>query len=115
MRSAETPAGPRPGGLAQPSGEKRHARPALKRTQSARAVARWWQGVARDIEGATREVPGKEERARAHRNGVPTVRRCKRCRAAMINGGGIAPVVVNERGEVLQLEGDQRGEEAAVD
>jgi hypothetical protein len=41
-------------------------------------------------------VPGKEERAGAHRNGVPTVRRHKRRRA----------VVVDERGEVLQLEGD---------
>jgi hypothetical protein len=51
-------------------------------------------------------VPGKEERAGAHRNGVPMVRRRKRRRAAAFNGGGVAPVVVDERGEVLQLEGD---------
>jgi hypothetical protein len=51
-------------------------------------------------------VPGKEERAGAHRNGVSTVRRHKRRRAAAFNGGGVAPVVVDERGEVLSLEGD---------
>jgi hypothetical protein len=51
-------------------------------------------------------VPGKEERAGTHRNGVPTVRRRKRRRAAAFNDGGVAPVVVDERGEVLQLEGD---------
>jgi hypothetical protein len=31
------------------------------------------------------------------------------------SGGRVAPLVVNERGEVLQLEGDQWGEEAAID
>jgi hypothetical protein len=51
-------------------------------------------------------VPGKEERARAHRNGVPTVRRRKRRRAVAFNGGGVVPMVVDERGEVLQLKGD---------
>jgi hypothetical protein len=71
--------------------------------------------VTGDLEGATGEVPGKEERAGAHRNGMPTVRRCKRHRTVVIKGGGVATVVVDERGEVLQLEGDQRGEEAAVD
>jgi hypothetical protein len=60
-------------------------------------------------------VLGKEERAGAHQNGVPTVRRCKRRREGAINGGGVAPVVVDQRGEVLQLKGDQQGEEAAVD
>jgi hypothetical protein len=49
-------------------------------------------------------VPSKEERAGAHQNGVPTVRRRKWRRAAAFNGGGVAPVVVDERGEVLQLE-----------
>jgi hypothetical protein len=34
-------------------------------------------------------------------------RRCKRRRAAVFNGGGVAPVVVGECGWVLQLEGDQ--------
>jgi hypothetical protein len=70
------------------------------------AVASRWQGVAGDLEGGTGEVPGKEERAWAHRNGVPTARRRKRRRAAAFNGGWVAPVVVNKRGEVLQLEGD---------
>jgi hypothetical protein len=65
------------------------------------AVARRRQSVARDLEGGTGEVPGKEERAGAHRNGVPTVRRCKRHRAAAFSGGGVAPVVIDERGEVL--------------
>jgi hypothetical protein len=46
---------------------------------------------------------------------MPTVRRCKRRRAAVINGGGVALVVVDQRGEILQLEGDQQGEEAATD
>jgi hypothetical protein len=53
-------------------------------------------------------VPGKEERAGAHRNVVPTVRRCKRHRAVAFNGGGVAPVVIDECGEVLELEGDPR-------
>jgi hypothetical protein len=78
-------------------------------------VPRRRQGVAGDLEGGTGEVPGKEEGAEAHQSGVPMVRRRKRYRAAAFNGGGVAPVVVDERGGVLQLEGDQRGEEAAVD
>jgi hypothetical protein len=69
-------------------------------------VARRRPGVVGDLEGSTGEVPGKEERAGAHRNGVPTVRQRKRRWAAAFNGGGVAPVVVDERGEVLQLEGD---------
>jgi hypothetical protein len=51
-------------------------------------------------------VSSRKERAGAHRNGVLTVRRRKRRRAAAINDGGVAPVVIDERGEVLQLEGD---------
>jgi hypothetical protein len=51
-------------------------------------------------------VPGKEERAGAHRNGVLMVRWRKRRRAAVFNGGGVAPVVVDEGGWVLQFEGD---------
>jgi hypothetical protein len=60
-------------------------------------------------------VPGKKERAGAHQNGGPTVRRRKRRRAMAFNGGGVAPVVIDECGGALQLEGDQGGEEAAVD
>jgi hypothetical protein len=51
-------------------------------------------------------VPDKEERAGAHRNGVPTMRWRKRCRVVAFNGGGVAPVVVDERGGVVQLVGD---------
>jgi hypothetical protein len=52
-------------------------------------------------------VPDKEERAGAHQNGGPTVKRHKRRRAVVFNGGGVAPVAVDECGEVLLLEGDQ--------
>jgi hypothetical protein len=62
------------------------------------AVASRRQGVAGDIEGATGEVPGKEEGAGAHRSGGSMARRRKRRRAAVFNGGGVAPVVVDEGG-----------------
>jgi hypothetical protein len=52
-------------------------------------------------------VPGKEEGAGAHQSGGPTVRQRKRRRAAVFNGGGVGPVVVDECGGVLYLEGDQ--------
>jgi hypothetical protein len=119
-RPADKLAGPRPGGPAQRG--KRPVRPAATRTLSVGAVtthrpragwrggvlaggsvvARRQQGVARDLEGATGKVPSKEERAGAHRNGGSTVRRRKRRWAAMFNGGGVAPVVVDVRGGVLQ-------------
>jgi hypothetical protein len=67
-------------------------------------VDRRWQGVAGDLEGATGRVPGKEERVGAHRNGGSTVRQRKWRRAAVFNGGGVAPVVVDKGGWVLQLE-----------
>jgi hypothetical protein len=51
-------------------------------------------------------APDKEERVRAHRNVGSTVRRCKRRRAAVFNGSGVAPVVIDEGGWVLQLKGD---------
>jgi hypothetical protein len=51
-------------------------------------------------------VLGKEERSGAHRNSVPMVRQHKRRRAAAFNDGRVAPVVIDERGEVMQLEGD---------
>jgi hypothetical protein len=51
-------------------------------------------------------VPGKEEGAGVHWSGGPTVRRRKRCWAAVFDGSGVAPVVVDEGGWVLQLEGD---------
>jgi hypothetical protein len=64
-------------------------------------AARWWQGLAGDLKGATGDVLGKEERAGAHQNGVPMVRRRKRRRAAVFNDGGVAPVVVDKGGWVL--------------
>jgi hypothetical protein len=73
------------------------------------SVTRRRQGVAGDLEGDIGEVPGKEEGAEAHRSGVLMVRRREWRRVAAFNGGGVAPVVVNKRGEVLQLEGDQWG------
>jgi hypothetical protein len=74
---------------------------------SGSAVASRWQGVAGGLEGAIGEVPGKEERAGTHQNGGSMVRRRKRRRAAVFNSGGVAPVVIDECGWVLQLEGDQ--------
>jgi hypothetical protein len=65
------------------------------------AAASRWQRVAGDLEEVKEEVPGKEERARAHQNGGPTVRWHKRRRAVVFNGGGVAPMVVDECGGVL--------------
>jgi hypothetical protein len=126
VRSAETAVRPRPDDSAQRG--KRPAGPAAMRARRTCAdmvttrrphaglrggalagesvVAQRSQGVAGDLELVTGELPGKEERAGAHQNGVPTVRRRKRHRAVAFNGGGVAPVVIDERGEVLQLEGD---------
>jgi hypothetical protein len=56
------------------------------------AVARRWQGVVGDLDGVTGKVPGKEERAGAHRNGRSMVRRSERHRAAAFIGGEGAPV-----------------------
>jgi hypothetical protein len=64
------------------------------------AMARWRQDVVGYLEGATGRVPGKEERAAAHRNGGSTVRRRRR------RGSVVTPVVIDEGGWVLQLEGD---------
>jgi hypothetical protein len=66
-------------------------------------VARRRQGVTGDLERVTGKVPGKEERAGAHRNCGSTVRRCQRCRAAAFVGGVGAPVVAGGGDEVLQL------------
>jgi hypothetical protein len=67
------------------------------------------QGVVGDLEGATGEVPGKEEGAGAHQNCGLMARRRKQRQVAVFNGSGVAPVVVDERAEILQLKGDQRG------
>jgi hypothetical protein len=103
------PAGPRPGSPAQRGNRPaRHAAARERRTRDgvvacSPAVARRRQGVAGDLEGVTGKVPGKEERAGAHRNGGSTVRRCKRRRAAVFAGGEGASVVVGGGDEVLHL------------
>jgi hypothetical protein len=71
-------------------------------------VARQRQGVAGDLEGATRRVPGKESGDGAHRGGRATVGRREVAGAAAFNGGRVAPMVIDEGGWVLQLEGDPR-------
>jgi hypothetical protein len=111
VRSAEMPAGPWPGSPAQRG--NRPARPAAARAPrtgrrggvlaGGLVVAQRQQGVAGDLEGVTGKVPGKEERAGAHRNGGPMVRRCKRRRAAAFVGGEGAPMVAGGGDEALQL------------
>jgi hypothetical protein len=89
-------------GWASPAGQ-----PACSAYCSARGTTRWRarrrQCAAGDLDGVTVKVPGKEERAGAHRNGGSTVRRCKRPRAAAFVGGEVAPVVVGGDDEALQL------------
>jgi hypothetical protein len=58
-------------------------------------------------------VPGKEERAGAHRNGGSTVRQRKRRRAAAFIGGEGAPVGGDGRCGVLQHRRGKRGEKIA--
>jgi hypothetical protein len=91
----------------------RPARPAATRTRRLRAgvvttnrprvgrcggsaVSRRRQGVAGEHWWGPGVAPGKEERVGAHRNGGSTARWRKRCQAAVFNGGGVAPVVVDE-------------------
>jgi hypothetical protein len=64
-------------------------------------VARRWQGAAGDLEGVMGKVPGKEEKAGAHRDGGSTVRQRKRRRAAAFVGGEGAPVGGDGRCVVL--------------
>jgi hypothetical protein len=85
-RSAETPVGPRRGGV----------------LAGGSVVAQRRQGVAGDLEGVAGKVPGKEERTGVHRNGGSMVRRCKRRRAAAFIGGEGAPVVVGGGGGVMK-------------
>jgi hypothetical protein len=67
-------------------------------------TARWRLAggkVLLEISRGAQGVPGKEEGVGAHQSGGPTVRRRERCRAAAFNGGGVAPVVIDECGGVL--------------
>jgi hypothetical protein len=65
------------------------------------AVSRRRQGVAEDLEGVTGKVPGKEERAGAHRNGESTAMREESSGTSAFTGREGAPVVVVECDEVL--------------
>jgi hypothetical protein len=73
------------------------------------------QRAVGELVGATGWTPGTEEGARVHQKGGLTARRCKRRRAVVFNGGGVAPVVVDECGEVLHVEGDKGLRRGAVD
>jgi hypothetical protein len=53
------------------------------------------QGAAGELVGATGRTPGREEGAGAHQKGGSTVRRCKRRRVVVFNGGRIALVVID--------------------
>jgi hypothetical protein len=65
------------------------------------------QGATGEHAEATGRTPGKEEGAGTHQKGGSTARRRKQHRATAFNDGGVAPMVVDVCGEVLQLEGDK--------
>jgi hypothetical protein len=69
-------------------------------------VARRWQGVLGEHRWGPGEAPDKKSGDRAHRGGRATVGRREMAGAAAFNGGGVAPVIVDQGGWVLQLEGD---------
>jgi hypothetical protein len=73
---------------------------------SSSAVARRWQGVTNEHRWGPAEAPGKKSGDGAHQDGRATVGRREAVGAAVFNGGGVAPVVIDMRGGVLQLEGD---------
>jgi hypothetical protein len=70
------------------------------------AVACLWQGVAGEHRWGPGVAPGEKSEDGAHRGGRATMGRREVAGAAVFNDGGVAPVVVNEGGGVLQLEGD---------
>jgi hypothetical protein len=70
------------------------------------AVAQRQQGVADDHRWGLEEAPGKKIGDGAHRDVRATVGRREAASVAVFNGGGVASVVVDVRGGVLQLEGD---------
>jgi hypothetical protein len=66
------------------------------------AVAHRQQGVPGEHQWGPGEASGKKGGDGAHRGGRATVGRQKAAGAAVFNGGGFAPVVVDVRGGVLQ-------------
>jgi hypothetical protein len=62
------------------------------------AVARRQQGVAGEHRWGPEVAPGKKSEDGAHRGGQATVGRREVAGAAAFNGGGVAPMVVDEGG-----------------
>jgi hypothetical protein len=69
-------------------------------------VAQRQHGVAGEHRWGPWEASGKKSGDGAHRGGRVMVGRREVADAAAFNGGGVAPVVIDEGGWVLQLEGD---------
>jgi hypothetical protein len=69
-------------------------------------VAHQRQGVAGEQRWGPGVAPGKKSEDGAHRGGRMTVGRREVAGAVAFNSGGVAPVVVDEGGGVLQLEGE---------
>jgi hypothetical protein len=70
------------------------------------AVTHRRHGVTGEHRWGPREASGKKSGDGAHRGGRATVGRRKAAGAAVFNGSGVAPVVVDVRGRLLQLDGD---------
>jgi hypothetical protein len=106
-RSAETAASPWPGDSAQR--EKRHARPVGTRAVRAcggmvahSTAARWGLVGSKVLPVSTGGVPGRPRARRVETGLTEAVGRRKTAGAAVFNGGGVAPVVIDVRGGVLQ-------------
>jgi hypothetical protein len=101
----------RSSGENDPRAGRGHARWArLRRGHRARDGAVAHSPVARCHRQApvgSRCGTGQGGGAGAHQKGGSTMRRCKRHQAAAFNGGGVAPVVIDKCGEVMQLEWDK--------
>jgi hypothetical protein len=91
-------------------------------TQTARGTTRWrahWRlGGGSTVARCCRRSRGGHKGG-ARQGGESRVASERRADGEAVqtasSGGRVAPLVVDERGEVLQLKGDQWGEEAAVD
>jgi hypothetical protein len=77
-------------------------------------VAIRWQGVTDELVGTTGTAPGNESGGGARRGRRSTARRRGRLGTVAFQWR-VALAIIDECGEVLQLEGDNGGEEMAVD